>query len=68
MTTPTERHTPLWERGVRRAVDVVIAGSALLVLTPLMAVIAVAIRLTSAGPALFTQRRVGLPDKSVRAL
>ena len=64
MTTPTERHTPLWERGVRRAIDVVIAATALLVLTPLMAVIAVAIRLTSAGPALFTQRRVGLNRKS----
>ena len=54
-----ERAAP-WERFVRRAADILIAGAALLLLSPLMAVIAVVIRSTSSGPALFTQRRVGL--------
>jgi lipopolysaccharide/colanic/teichoic acid biosynthesis glycosyltransferase len=52
--------SPSAERVVRRTADILIAGSALLVLAPVMATIAVAIRLTSPGPAVFTQRRVGL--------
>ncbi|ORA26992.1 sugar transferase [Mycobacterium aquaticum] len=49
-----------WERLARRTADVLIAGSALIVLFPLMVIIGVVIRLTSPGPALFTQPRVGL--------
>jgi lipopolysaccharide/colanic/teichoic acid biosynthesis glycosyltransferase len=52
--------SPSAERVVRRTADILIAGSALLVLAPVMAAIVVAIRLTSRGPAVFTQRRVGL--------
>jgi lipopolysaccharide/colanic/teichoic acid biosynthesis glycosyltransferase len=48
------------ERLAHRAADILIAGTALLLLSPLMAMIAIAIRSTSPGPALFTQRRVGL--------
>ena len=59
-----ERWTSTPERVVRRTIDIVVAGTALLVLGPLMALIAVAIRLTSPGPALFTQRRVGFGRKS----
>jgi lipopolysaccharide/colanic/teichoic acid biosynthesis glycosyltransferase len=44
---------------VARVLDVVIAGTALIVLSPLMAVIAVLIRLTSSGPAIFRQLRLG---------
>jgi lipopolysaccharide/colanic/teichoic acid biosynthesis glycosyltransferase len=55
-----ERSTRGWERLARRTVDILIAGSALLVLAPLMAIIAITIKLTSPGPALFTQQRVGL--------
>src|SRR5690349_9751925 len=49
-----------WERLARRTADVLIAGSALLVLSPLMIVTGAVIRLTSPGPALFKQLRVGL--------
>jgi lipopolysaccharide/colanic/teichoic acid biosynthesis glycosyltransferase len=45
---------------VRRTADILIAGSALLVLSLPMFTIAVVIRSTSPGPALFRQRRVGL--------
>jgi lipopolysaccharide/colanic/teichoic acid biosynthesis glycosyltransferase len=44
----------------RRTLDILIAGSALLVLCPLMLIIAVVIRATSPGPALFKQSRAGL--------
>jgi lipopolysaccharide/colanic/teichoic acid biosynthesis glycosyltransferase len=43
----------------RRALDVTVAGAALLVLVPLIAVSAVAVRLSSPGPVLFRQRRLG---------
>ncbi|HWP99906.1 MAG TPA: TIGR03013 family XrtA/PEP-CTERM system glycosyltransferase [Vicinamibacterales bacterium] len=44
---------------VKRAMDVVVAAIGLVLSLPLMAVIAVAITLTSPGPVLFRQARVG---------
>ena len=52
--------TPAWERWARRALDVVIAATALLVGSPLFAVLAVWIRLDGPGPVIFRQQRVGL--------
>jgi lipopolysaccharide/colanic/teichoic acid biosynthesis glycosyltransferase len=49
-----------WVRVARRSADIVVAALALLLLSPLMAAIALAIRLTSRGPAVFKQLRVGL--------
>jgi lipopolysaccharide/colanic/teichoic acid biosynthesis glycosyltransferase len=43
----------------RRAFDVVVAGSALLVASPFLALAVVAIRLESRGKAIYRQRRVG---------
>jgi undecaprenyl-phosphate glucose phosphotransferase len=45
---------------VKRVVDVVVAGAALLLLSPVLAFIALAIRLTDGGPILYRQVRVGL--------
>ena len=44
---------------MKRAVDVIVAGAALLLVLPLLAVIALAVRLTSRGPVFYHQRRVG---------
>ena len=49
---------PLYS-AAKRLFDVIIAAIALLVLSPLMAVIALLVRLDSRGPAVFAQRRVG---------
>lgn len=46
-------------RGVKRAFDVVGSGLGLLFLSPLLLTIAAAIKLTSPGPVLFRQTRVG---------
>ncbi len=46
-------------RLIKRAIDVVGSFLALIILSPLFAVIAIAIRLTSKGPILFKQDRVG---------
>ena len=43
----------------RRAFDVVVAGTALLVASPLLLVAVLAIRLESRGSAIYRQRRVG---------
>ncbi len=46
-------------RAVKRSLDLAGAGLGLLVLSPLLATIAVAIKLDSRGPVLFRQRRMG---------
>jgi lipopolysaccharide/colanic/teichoic acid biosynthesis glycosyltransferase len=43
----------------KRAFDVVIAGAALVLLSPLLAVIAAIVKLDSPGPVLFCQERIG---------
>ncbi|HVW11020.1 MAG TPA: sugar transferase [Bryobacteraceae bacterium] len=43
----------------KRAMDVILSGAALIVLSPLLLAIAAAVRLTSPGPALFRQQRLG---------
>jgi exopolysaccharide biosynthesis polyprenyl glycosylphosphotransferase len=48
-----------WQFTVKHAIDTVIACLALTVLAPLLLAIGAAVRVTSHGPALFRQRRVG---------
>jgi sugar transferase (PEP-CTERM system associated) len=43
----------------KRALDVMLAGIAVIVAAPLMALVALAVKLTSHGPALYDQQRVG---------
>jgi exopolysaccharide biosynthesis polyprenyl glycosylphosphotransferase len=45
---------------VKRATDIVLASVAILVLLPFMVIIALLVRLTSRGPAIFRQERCGL--------
>jgi len=47
----------------KRAFDVVTAALALVLLSPVLAVLALTVRLDSAGPVLFRQRRVGLDGR-----
>ena len=51
---------------VKRLIDILIAVAGLLVLTPCMAIIAVLVRLTSPGPAIFSQVRCGLNGRLFR--
>lgn len=48
-----------WPRAVKRCLDVSLACVSLLLLSPLIAGIAILIRLSSPGPALFRQTRLG---------
>ena len=54
------------QAALKRAVDVVGAASGLLALSPLLALIAVAIRLDSPGPALYFSTRLGLRGREFK--
>ncbi len=55
-------------RALKRAMDLVGAASLLALLSPLLAAIAVAIRINSKGPALFRQERIGRASRRFRVL
>ncbi|MBQ2062813.1 MAG: sugar transferase [Oscillospiraceae bacterium] len=61
------RKTPgargIYNRVVKRFFDIVISALGLIVLSPVMLVSAILIRLTSPGPAIFRQKRIGLNAK-----
>jgi len=58
----------LFDRQLKRGFDLVVAGFALALLSPLLLLIALAIRLTSRGPVLFFQDRYGLDGKCFRLI
>lgn len=57
-----------WPRLAKRTFDIAGAGAALVVLAPVLALVAAAIRLTSRGPVLLQQTRVGLGGKTFAML
>ncbi len=46
-------------QSIKRAIDIAASGALLLILSPLLAAIAIAIKLTSKGPVIFRQERFG---------
>jgi exopolysaccharide biosynthesis polyprenyl glycosylphosphotransferase len=52
----------------KRAADVLVSGTALLVLSPLLAVLALSVRLSSPGPVLFRQVRIGQHGTEIEVL
>ncbi|MGA8487107.1 MAG: sugar transferase, partial [Gaiella sp.] len=54
------------KRGLKRALDLVVASAALLVLGPLFGLVALLIRFDSHGPAFFRQPRIGENGRSFR--
>jgi lipopolysaccharide/colanic/teichoic acid biosynthesis glycosyltransferase len=52
---PCDAHNSI----AKRALDILLSGAALLILSPLLLAIGIAVRLTSRGPALFRQKRMG---------
>ncbi|MGH7334341.1 MAG: undecaprenyl-phosphate glucose phosphotransferase [Candidatus Rokuibacteriota bacterium] len=64
------RESPLygWNRVLKRAFDLVIGGGVLVGCLPLMALIALAVKLTSPGPVLLGQIRMGLDGREFRML
>jgi Undecaprenyl-phosphate glucose phosphotransferase len=64
------RESPLhgWNRVLKRAFDLVVGGLALLLALPVMGAVALAVRLTSRGPVLYRQERMGLDGQRFRML
>ena len=59
------RESPLygWNRVLKRGFDVVVGAAAVVAASPLLVAIAVGIRLTSRGPVLYRQERMGLDGR-----
>ena len=57
--------TPLegWSRFVKRGFDLLVAAAALIVFSPVMLIVAIAIRLEDRGPIFYRQERMGLDGK-----
>ena len=64
------RESPLygWNLVLKRTLDVAVGSAALALAAPLMLAIAVAIRLTSSGPILYRQERMGLDGRKFAML
>ena len=49
-----------WQLFIKRAIDIIVSALGLVFLMPLFLVVAILVKLTSRGPVLFLQKRVGL--------
>lgn len=56
-------HPSFYEKTVKRVIDVVLSFGGLVILSPVFAAIALAIKIEDPGPVLFTQKRVGQNKK-----
>ena len=56
-----------WQRLAKRAMDIVVAGAALVVLSPLLVLVAVVIKVGSPGPVLFRWPVVGQNGRPLKA-
>ncbi len=54
---------PLWKRGIKRAMDIGVSLLLLVLLSPLLILTGLMVRLTSPGPVLFRQKRLGRNGK-----
>ena len=67
IATSTDIRT-FWPRTVKRAIDIALATLSLLALAPLLALTAICIKLTSPGPILFRQERIGVNKRRFKIL
>jgi exopolysaccharide biosynthesis polyprenyl glycosylphosphotransferase len=54
---------PDWQQHIKRVIDVVVALTGLVLLSPLLLYIAIRVRLSSPGPVIFKQERVGYKNR-----
>jgi len=54
---------PAWQQHAKRAIDIMLSATGLILLLPLLVFAAIRVRLSSPGPILFAQERVGYKGK-----
>jgi len=54
---------PVWQQRIKRGMDIVISFLAIIILAPVYLLTAICVKLTSKGPVLFRQLRVGMNGK-----
>jgi exopolysaccharide biosynthesis polyprenyl glycosylphosphotransferase len=59
---------PVWQRSVKRAIDIVASLVSLLVFTPMFIVLAVLVKTSSSGPVFFLQERIGKNGRPVQII
>lgn len=63
---PQQLRPSLEQRSLKRILDIVVAGTALLIVWPIMLMVAIAIKLDSPGPILYSQIRTGRDEKEFK--
>jgi Undecaprenyl-phosphate glucose phosphotransferase len=58
----------IWNRFLKRTFDVIVSGFILFVISPIMIILALAVKFTSKGPVFYKQERVGLDGKKFMML
>lgn len=54
---------PEWQQNIKRLLDIVVSLTGLVILSPLLLYTAIRVKLSSAGPVLFSQERMGYKSK-----
>jgi polysaccharide biosynthesis protein PslA len=54
---------PAWQQNIKRLIDIVIPLTGLIILSPFLLYIAIRVRLSSKGPILYAQQRIGYKGK-----
>jgi len=62
------RPLTIFERALKRSFDIAFAATALIMLSPMLILVSIAIKLDTRGPIFFTQRRKGYGDNAFRIL
>jgi exopolysaccharide biosynthesis polyprenyl glycosylphosphotransferase len=57
-----------FQRGIKRALDILLAVTAIVLLAPALSIVAAGIKLSSPGPVFFTQRRIGYRSRVFKIL
>ena len=59
---------PAWQQFLKRVMDIVVSAIAIFILSPVFLLTALGVRLSSPGPILYSQPRVGLKGKSFKMI
>jgi lipopolysaccharide/colanic/teichoic acid biosynthesis glycosyltransferase len=54
---------PIWQQNIKQVLDIMIAALFLIILSPLLLYITIRVRLSSKGPVIFKQERIGYKGK-----